>query len=596
MSNINKDLFPKRISKVIKISKISKLDKSKIKEGSYKINNRTNNNENDFYHNLDQSSKKDNINKIYKNHFLSKFLIKEKQADISIKCSKSKINSNLINQHTESIQLNSYFGDKRNQNLNHQIILKKLNLNLSKNFDLNNPETKNQFINNNIANYKMLQKIKFFEKLKTITEKRYSEFKNEFQKDYYFLDINQFENIFIDENNININSPLTLIFHYCFNPEVKQIDSSKNFFEFICKNRGDINYSMKYDKEKIKYIPKYFDDINYVNNLFNNFSEKELNSFLSGINKWTKTFTFEQKFKYTKHAIKNMTMHDVATIYFISPLDMIIDYHSYGSDFLMADFFVAISQYRYHCDIDFNKKKGKFCFKTSCKVYNTIKLVKNTLLEKLVIEESNKTNQNEIQKNIWPNLKKIIKKEDRNNQIKCDNIFKNYLKNNLNKYSKIKPDENTYKDFFQKNGDNSNISMSITNLDSGSNFDIINNSNNEFNLFNNNINIINNIKLKEEKEKEVKDIINDYNIYKEKKIQEEKESKLKTEEIDEKKPKKKRWRKRRILKYGVCIIFSLYVLKTIISLGRGYFSNEKLFNIFLTIIIGHILLIIQKRK
>ena len=101
---------------------------------------------------------------------------------------------------------------------------------------------------------------------------------------------------------------------------------------------------------------------------------------------------------------------------------------------------------------------------------------------------------------------------------------------------------------------------------------------------------------KEEKEKEVKDIINDYNIYKEKKIQEEKESKLKTEEIDEKKPKKKRWRKRRILKYGVCIIFSLYVLKTIISLGRGYFSNEKLFNIFLTIIIGHILLIIQKRK
>ena len=138
--------------------------------------------------------------------------------------------------------------------------------------------------------------------------------------------------------------------------------------------------------------------------------------------------------------------------------------------------------------------------------------------------------------------------------------------------------------------------MSITNLDSGSNFDIINNSNNEFNLFNNNINIINNIKLKEEKEKEVKDIINDYNIYKEKKIQEEKESKLKTEEIDEKKPKKKRWRKRRILKYGVCIIFSLYVLKTIISLGRGYFSNEKLFNIFLTIVIGHILLIIQKRK
>ena len=523
MSDINKDLFPKRISKVIKIKKISKLDKSKDKESSYKINNKTNNNENDFDNHLKGNFKKDNIKQSYKNIFSPKVLKEEKQLDINIKASKYNTKPLLINQHIESIQLNSFYQEKKNQNFNHHILLKKLNLNLIKDLDLNNPETKNQFINNNIANYKMLQKINFFEKLKNITEKRYSEFKKEFQKDYYFLDIDQFENIFINENDLNINSPLTLIFHYCFNPEVKQIGSSENFFEFIYKNRGDTNYSMKYDKEKIKYIPKYFNDINYVNNLFNNFSEKELNSFILGINKWTKTFIFEQKFKYTKHAIKNMTFRDIATIYFISPLDMIIDYHSYGSDFLMADFFVAISQYRYHCNIDFNKKKGKFCFKTSCKVYNTIKLVKNTLLEKLVIEESSRTNGNEIKKNIWPNLKKIIKKEDGNNQKICDNIFKNYLKNNLNKYSKNKPDENLYKDFFQKNGEKDNISMSITNLDTGSNFDIINNSNNEFNLFNN-INIINNIKLKEEKEKEVKDMINNYNIFKEKKIKEENES------------------------------------------------------------------------
>ena len=595
MSDINKDLFPKRISKVIKIKKIIKLDKSKNKESSYKINNITNNEENDFDNLLKGNFKRDNIKQSYKNIFSPKVLIEEKQLDINIKGSKYKTKPLLINQHTESIQLNSFYQEKKNQNFNHHILLKKLNLNLIKDLDLNNPETKNQFINNNIANYKMLQKINFFEKLKNITEKRYSEFKKEFQKDYYFLDIDQFENIFINENDLNINSPLTLIFHYCFNPEVKQIGSSENFFEFIYKNRGDTNYSMKYDKEKIKYIPKYFNDINYVNNLFNNFSEKELNSFILGINKWTKTFIFEQKFKYTKHAIKNMTIRDIATIYFISPLDMIIDYHSYGSDFLMADFFVAISQYRYHCDIDFNKKKGKFCFKTSCKVYNTIKLVKNTLLEKLVIEESSRTNGNEIKKNIWPNLKKIIKKEDGNNQKICDNIFKNYLKNNLNKYSKNKPDENLYKDFFQKNGEKDNISMSITNLDTGSNFDIINNSNNEFNLFNN-INIINNIKLKEEKEKEVKDMINNYNIFKEKKIKEENESKLKKEEAEEKKPKKKRWRKRRILKYGVCIIFGLYAFKTIISLAKGYFSNEKLFNLFLSIVIGLILVLIQLRK
>jgi hypothetical protein len=260
----------------------------------------------------------------------------------------------------------------------------------------------------------------------------------------------------------------------------------------------------------------------------------------------------------------------------------------------MADIFVAISQYRFHCDINFNKKKGKFNFKTSCTVYNTIKLVKKTLIKKLVINESNKTNQKEIQRNIWPNLKKIIKKEDRNNQQICDNLFKKYLKNNLYKYSKAKPDEKIYNDFFQKNGENENIKMSITNFDSGTNFDIISNSNNEFNLFNNNINIINNIKLKEAEE-EVKDIFNNYNINQ---IKEEKKSEIKKDEkeSDEKKPKKKRWRKRRILKYGVCIIFALYVIKTIISLGRGYFSNEKKFNIFLSIIIGLILVAIQIKK
>ena len=198
---------------------------------------------------------------------------------------------------------------------------------------------------------------------------------------------------------------------------------------------------MEYDKKEIQNIPKYFKNINYVNNLFNNYNEKDLNIFLSEINTWKKTFSFEQKFKYTKHVIKTMTLRDVATIYFISPLDMIIDYHSYGSDFPMADFFVAISQYRFHCEINFNKIKGKFNFKTSCTVYNTIKLVKQTLLKKYVIYESNVTNQEEIQSNIWPNLKKIIKKEDEENQKINKKIFETYLKNNLNKYSKIKPDE-----------------------------------------------------------------------------------------------------------------------------------------------------------
>ena len=144
MSDINKDLFPKRISKVIKIKKISKLDKSKDKESSYKINNKTNNNENDFDNHLKGNLKKDNIKQSYKNIFSPKVLKEEKQLDINIKGSKYNTKPLLINQHTESIQLNSFYREKGKQNFNHHILLKKLNLNLIKDLDLNNPETKNQ--------------------------------------------------------------------------------------------------------------------------------------------------------------------------------------------------------------------------------------------------------------------------------------------------------------------------------------------------------------------------------------------------------------------------------------------------------------------
>ena len=582
-STISNNIFSSQNSKIIKIKTISKHTSIKNKQDFYKNMNRINspknnesdkdNEDNDDFDFILKESIKDKENNKKKN------LIVQRQMNINIKnMNKTNIKKRdaLINQHIESIQLNFYLDDLNLNENNRTILRKKLNLNLNTkknvinivkiapiiNLDFSNQEMLNQFINNNIANFNMLEKINFFSRLKSISDKRYQEFIQEFKKDYYFLDKNEFDNIFINEKDIKINSPLTLIFHYIFNPEIKQADSGENFFEFIYKKRGDTNYSMEYDKKEIQNIPKYFNNINYVNNLFNNYNEKDLNIFLSEINTWKKTFSFEQKFKYTKHVIKTMTLRDVATIYFISPLDMIIDYHSYGSDFPMADFFVAISQYRFHCEINFNKIKGKFNFKTSCTVYNTIKLVKQTLLKKYVIYESNVTNQEEIQSNIWPNLKKIIKKEDEENQKINKKIFETYLKNNLNKYSKIKPDEKIYYDFFKNNSDNEPIRSSFINIDSGANFDIISNYNNEFNMYN----IINNIKIKESEDNlESKNNLRKINNKENNKDKTDKIKKEENKEKDEKKPKKKRIKKRLILKYGAFIIFALYVIKTIVS-------------------------------
>jgi hypothetical protein len=175
--------------------------------------------------------------------------------------------------------------------------------------------------------------------------------------------------------------------------------------------------------------------------------------------------------------VNNMNMKDVSRVYFVSPYDLIVDYHSYGSNFPMAEIFIAITQYRFHCDITFNKRKGKFEFKTNATVLNTIKLVKKTLLEKTIMSQYYSTNKKELE-NIWPNLKTVIGKEDKNNQEMNKKFFENHLKNNLNRYSKEKTEE--FELF-------NNIEESEKN--------IINIENNNLLNLNNNINNINELNI-----------------------------------------------------------------------------------------------------
>ena len=254
----------------------------------------------------------------------------------------------------------------------------------------------------------------------------------------------QFDNNFIDEKNLQVQSPLTLIFHYIFNPDTPIPESGKSFFETIFTKRGDQNYIMSYDKKELLEVPKFFDNFTYVNKLFNTFEIDKLNNFLEEINNWKETFSFEQHFVHPLYMFKrakSITMKDIATIYFISPYDLIIDYHSYGSELPLSDTFVCISQYRFHCDIYFDIKKGKFIFKTRGQIYNTLRFIKDTLLKKTIRNESNNTNKEEIQVNTWSPLKNVIESEDKKNQKIVEQVYEEYLLNNLNKYSKETPEE-----------------------------------------------------------------------------------------------------------------------------------------------------------
>ena len=265
----------------------------------------------------------------------------------------------------------------------------------------------------------MLREINFFERLKSISNTRYAYFIHKYQKDNHFMEKEQFENIFIDEKNIKVDLPLTLTFHYIFNPNTLIPESGKSFFETIVTKRGDQNYLMKYNNSELIEIPKYFDNFSYVNNLFNKFDKNELNNFLEEINSWKETFSFEQQFRhplYIFRSEKSITKKDVSRVYLISPYDLIIDYHSYGSELPLSDTFIAITQYRFHCVINYDIKKGKFIFKSSGQIFNTIKIVKETLLKKTIRNESNNTNKEELQVNTWSPLKNVIESEDKKNQ------------------------------------------------------------------------------------------------------------------------------------------------------------------------------------
>ena len=446
----------------------------------YKFNDDNNNNiqkKNDF-----NIMNKDNIN--FDNNNLDEYNIMSNDDNINnidiINNNNNNIHNNnnindfnnIFNENNNDIQNNNdfnniindnniYNNNKINNNLNYigdtdNGYNNNLNINNDNNFmnnnlsaalvkvDLDNPETKNQFINLSLSIDNMLKEIKFLERLKSISSARLSYFKKKYQKDYYFMESNHFENIFIDEKNVQIQSPLTLIFHYIFNPDTILPESQKNFFETIFTKRGDQNYSMKYDKFELSEVPKYFDDLSYVNNLFNNFNKNDLNLFLEEINSWKETFSFEQQFKHPLSNFrreKSITMKDVATVYFISPYDLIIDYHSLGSELPLSDTFIVITQYRFHCDINYDCKNGKFVFKTSGKIFNTLQFLKETTLKRTIRTESNTTNKEELQINTWSPLKSIIEYEDKRNQEIVENIYEKYLLNNLNKYSKQLPPE-----------------------------------------------------------------------------------------------------------------------------------------------------------
>ena len=395
----------------------------------------------------------------------------------------------------------------------------------------NNPSIKNKLLNRSKDIFTMLNEIHFFERLNKATKERMELFEKEFKKGIYFSSKDEFDNIFIDEKDMNITSPLTIIFHYIFNPKkiIINYPHCKSFFETIFTMRGDYNLVLLYDKLDIDKIPKYFNDLDYVNNLFNNYNKIDLDLFLKGIETWSKTFKFQLTFI---HPIKKLmigpnkiTIKDVAIVYFISPTDLIVDYHSFCSDFPFAETFVSSTQYRFHCDIKYNKNLGRFNFKTSVIVYNKVNLLRVFSLEDVLKEKAYENNENELLKNTWEPFKKVIIDANQKNEIEMNKIFLKSLKNTIFSYSNRKPD-----DYEIESED-----YTSTSEYESSNDEKFGNKNQKY-------------------KRSKKNMDNNDNLY-----------------------------------YGILIILGLFTLKTLFSLNNGFFTFDNILNVLILISICFVL-------
>ena len=474
----------------------------------------------------------------------------------------------------DEISNNSSSNNRKIQSISSVSNANKNNSNSNSNINLNLSTIHIQFMNRNIDIFGMLEKIQFFKRLDSIGKERMNTFEKEFRKDIFFMKKDFFDNTFIKESEIDKFSPLTLIFHFIFNPETKimQLPPKKGFFESIFLQRGDKNIKINYSPNDLKLVPKYFNDFKYVNNLFNNFNEIELNNFIEEIKNWKKFFSFELQFVHPLNynigksiAQKQIEINDVVKIYFISPNDLIVDHHTYAENFPLSDSFVSISQYNFHCDIKYDRDEGRFIFKTSAIVYNKLQIVNQNIFQNVIKKEANDVNYHEILINTWKPLLNIIKEESKKNKIIMDKIFKEYLRKNLNRYSKNKPEiklENVTNQNNTKKEDDSNQNKKE--------YNIINNIND------NDIFEKTKSSVEENNEKKDNDIVKNNKSSEKNKTT----NNNNLEEIEQ----------NPFLFYGVLVTFFLFIFKTILNIEYGNYSLETFFNVLIIIVIGFMLI------
>ena len=273
----------------------------------------------------------------------------------------------------------------------------KKNENNEEKVDENSPEQKylgkKRFKAKQIS--KMLEEIDFYKRLEEITKERMELFIKEYTDESkgFFIHQKNFKRKYAEE--LFKDCPLSVIFNtICkMSSQLEEYKSKKGFFESLFLERNDTEVKFVENQEYLNNIPNYFNNGDYVMNLFSQFNKEDFENFLNDIQNW------QHKYEYSCHSVhkvkqvpfgpSQVVMKDRFIAYFVSPTLLIFEDMAYATEFTFSENFMPLFRYRFDCDIKFNDKKAKFEFNTKMTISYVTIFLANFMLKSAVEKKSN---------------------------------------------------------------------------------------------------------------------------------------------------------------------------------------------------------------
>ena len=318
----------------------------------------------------------------------------------------------------------------------------------------------------------MLEDINFYERINQATKERMKIFQKKYrdEKRGTFLSDEKFSKIIFE--HIFKSCPLYICFKYICNSstQLDELGYSKGFFESILIDIISKEIIM-IEKEDNSNIPEYFDNGDYVMDLFCSFNKSDLNDFLNGIYKWSHKYEYDC-YGMNQNKSKKNEKPDLFVVYFISPALLLFDIIRYSSEVIYN--FIPIFRYRFDSSIKFNKYKGKFDFTTKLTVMFGLLFQSNFILTDNIKNNAYNAHKESFKNHISNKLLNIV---DSYIQIFTD-IYEKMVEEIYEK--KIKAKQNMITGEFEK--DNIDEISSDEDEEENSQFDISFNLNSEINF------------------------------------------------------------------------------------------------------------------